>query len=310
MFLALDNKGNMWVLNLYYTEADGYSLSGGCYETTLPELAFGGHEDSMYCSLVMADEGTTDGLTLFLSYFTGDTNELYMLNLMQSSDGLYFDATDVGNVGDSVWPATVNRVYGNASIKGIQTAEAAAEKNDIELTAQTVSAEKIERSTQEASGSLNTVSNAAAPAAQRVAAVKGGSMTANGDVDLTLTADETTTNGLLEITWDPSLMDYVSGVSTAQLSSFQPAEGKLLFGYAAEKEIASDAVLANLKFRPKDDVHCDLEVQVKTLQRNAESGLDLSETIVVKSDGVEHNWGEWIVTKQPTCFAPGEETRV
>lgn len=300
----------MWVLNLYYTEADGYSLSGGCFETTLPELAFGGHEDSMYCSLVMADEGTTDGLTLFLSYFTGDTNELYMLNLMQSSDGLYFDATDVGNVGDSVWPATVNRVYGNASIKGIQTAEAAAEKNDIELTAQTVSAEKIERSTQEASGSLNTVSNAAAPAAQRVAAVKGGSMTANGDVDLTLTADEATTNGLLEITWDPSLMDYVSGVSTAQLSSFQPAEGKLLFGYAAEKEIASDAVLANLKFRPKDDVHCDLEVQVKTLQRNAESGLDLSETIVVKSDGVEHNWGEWIVTKQPTCFAPGEETRV
>lgn len=80
-------------------------------------------------------------------------------------------------------------------------AEAAAEKNDIELTAQTVSAEKIERSTQEASGSLNTVSNAAAPAAQRIAAVKGGSMTANGDVDLTLTADETTTNGLLEITW-------------------------------------------------------------------------------------------------------------
>ena len=310
MFLALDNKGNMWVLNLYYTEADGYGLSGGCYETTLPELAFGGHEDSMYCSLVMADEGTTDGLTLFLSYFTGDTNELYMLNLMQSSDGLYFDATDVGNVGDSVWPATVNRVYGNASIKGIQTAEAAAEKNDIELTAQTVSAEKIERSTQEASGSLNTVSNAAAPAAQRVAAVKGGSMTANGDVDLTLTADETTTNGLLEITWDPSLMDYVSGVSTAQLSSFQPAEGKLLFGYAAEKEIASDAVLANLKFRPKDDVHCDLEVQVKTLQRNVESGLDLSETIVVKNENVEHNWGEWIVTKQPTCFAPGEETRV
>ena len=117
--------------------------------------------------------------------------------------------------------------------------------------------------------------NAAAPAAQRVAAVKGGSMTANGDVDLTLTADVTTTNGLLEITWDPSLMDYVSGVSTAQLSSFQPAEGKLLFGYAAEKEIASDAVLANLTFRPKDDVHCDLEVQVKTLQRNAESGLDL-----------------------------------
>ena len=173
-----------------------------------------------------------------------------------------------------------------------------------------MSAEKIERSTQEASGSLNTVSNAAAPAAQRVAAVKGGSMTANGDVDLTLTADEATTNGLLEITWDPSLMDYVSGVSTAQLSSFQPAEGKLLFGYAAEKEIASDAVLANLTFRPKDDVHCDLEVQVKTLQRNAESGLDLSETIVVKSDGVEHNWGEWIVTKQPTCFAPGEETRV
>ena len=219
------------------------SLSGGCYETTLPELAFGGHEDSMYCSLVMADEGTTDGLTLFLSYFTGDTNELYMLNLMQSSDGLYFDATDIGNVGDSVWPATVNRVYGNASIKGIQTAEAAAEKNDIELTAQTVSAEKIERSTQEASGSLNTVSNAAAPAAQRIAAVKGGSMTANGDVDLTLTADEATTNGLLEITWDPSLMDYVSGMSTAQLSSFQPAEGKLLFGYAAEKEIASDAFL-------------------------------------------------------------------
>lgn len=291
MFLALDNKGNMWVLNLYYTEADGYSLSGGCYETTLPELAFGGHEDSMYCSLVMADEGTTDGLTLFLSYFTGDTNELYMLNLMQSSDGLYFDATDVGNVGDSVWPATVNRVYGNASIKGIQTAEAAAEKNDIELTAQTVSAEKIERSTQEASGSLNTVSNAAAPAAQRIAAVKGGSMTANGDVDLTLTADETTTNGLLEITWDPSLMDYVSGVSTAQLSSFQPAEGKLLFGYAAEKEIASDAVLANLTFRPKDDVHCDLEVQVKTLQRNAESGLDLSETIVVKNENVEPQLG-------------------
>ena len=63
MFLALDNKGNMWVLNLYYTEADGYSLSGGCLRPRC--LSFGGHEDSMYCSLVMADEGTTDGLTLF-----------------------------------------------------------------------------------------------------------------------------------------------------------------------------------------------------------------------------------------------------
>ena len=67
MFLALDNKGNMWVLNLYYTEADGYSLSGGCYETTLPELAFGGHEDSMYCSLVMAgNDGRPDALPVLL----------------------------------------------------------------------------------------------------------------------------------------------------------------------------------------------------------------------------------------------------
>ncbi len=92
---ALDNQGTMWLFGFNGAEFYFYNF----FTTTLPPLPTMGYGDYIQCSLVQAD----DGETLFYSYFNGDTNVIYKLEL-SATRATQFEATELSDAGDGVWP--------------------------------------------------------------------------------------------------------------------------------------------------------------------------------------------------------------
>ena len=145
---------------------------------------------------------------------------------------LYFDATDVGNNGNSALARDGQPcLRRNASIRASRLPRLLGE-DDIEAHR----LRSCERRSKLAQGSLSGLNTFRMP--QLLPAPRRALRDASVWT-LTLTADEIPTDGLLEITLGIRPDGLCLSVSTAQLSSFQPAEGKLLFSYCCRKEIAT-----------------------------------------------------------------------
>ncbi|MFR0734887.1 MAG: hypothetical protein ACLSHU_12550 [Oscillospiraceae bacterium] len=117
-FYLLDAAGYLWILNLYALENDGY----GCYITGLlstdlaGKLPFLQEGDFQYCSMV-EDQQTGH---LVLSYFTGDTSELFLL-YAKEPDSLNLTAVRLGNLGDQNYPAVLYCAESNGEIPSSQS---------------------------------------------------------------------------------------------------------------------------------------------------------------------------------------------
>ena len=110
VFVALDDAGNIWTLGyVYYNNTVKLYTLGDVEKTTLPELSYPGFDqyDSSMSSLVYAEEESGD--VLYLSYFNGETNDIYRLaySTDDGGDTHYWDASLLGDVGSEVWPATL-----------------------------------------------------------------------------------------------------------------------------------------------------------------------------------------------------------
>ncbi len=80
VFVALDDAGNIWTLGyVYYNNTVKMYTLDDVEKTTLPELSYPGFDqyDSSMSSLVYAEEESGD--VLYLSYFNGETNDIYRL---------------------------------------------------------------------------------------------------------------------------------------------------------------------------------------------------------------------------------------
>lgn len=80
VFVALDDAGNIWTLGyVYYNNTVKLYTLDDVEKTTLPELSYPGFDqnDSSMSSLVYAEEESGD--VLYLSYFNGETNDIYRL---------------------------------------------------------------------------------------------------------------------------------------------------------------------------------------------------------------------------------------
>lgn len=110
-FILLDNGGNLWHFWTYATD-DGYSAWLSMFASDLA-LEFPGDDsgNNMYTSMVAGDDGA-----LYLSAFTGETNEIYRLVLDEANE--IYNATRLGDVGDSVWPAALYQAKANANHGG------------------------------------------------------------------------------------------------------------------------------------------------------------------------------------------------
>ena len=201
----------------------------------------------MQCSLVEA----TDGSALFLSHFDGETNVIYMLEPVESNDGsLAFASTRVADVGQEVWPASLLAVESNATEIGdaddglaqrVQRNEAMA---DVVVEQEEVSP-VAPFGTAPAKGSVNAVT---------VDVVPGEKPTDPSTATVKITADEAVNHGLYTISYNADEVEFVSAESNAQVFSVNATEGKVVIGFASEKAIEKDGLIATLTFKNKDDV--------------------------------------------------------
>ena len=148
---------------------------------------------------------------------------------------------------------------------------------------------------------------AQAPAAQPQGSVAAA---ADGSVTLTLSDDAETTNGLIKVTYDPSVLTYTG--TDSLLSSYAVNNGEkgvVWFDYASASAVAAGSTLATLHFTYQAE-YISTVIQVDTLQRgeNVNVADDRVRLSVVYEVG-GHNWGEWTVTQPATCTQDGQEAR-
>ncbi|MBO5079124.1 MAG: S8 family serine peptidase, partial [Oscillospiraceae bacterium] len=111
--VLLDNDGYIWDFWVYQVlEEDGevgynalYNITGSDLRLELPGYD---NMEHMFSSLMVGDDGN-----LYLSAFTGDTNELYHLAYDEAEER--YLAVKIGEMGTDVWPATITSVTVNGS---------------------------------------------------------------------------------------------------------------------------------------------------------------------------------------------------
>ncbi|MBQ7602121.1 MAG: S8 family serine peptidase, partial [Lachnospiraceae bacterium] len=197
-----------------------------------------------------------------------------------------------------------------------ETGEDSEEETLPEETEEVSEDEMLPEETEEAepgipSGGLNQVS-AHLPARKARAAAEPETVTPGTPEDrrvtLTFTEETAVTNGLIEITYDPSVLTYEKAESGLTYKSvFADTEtGRITFAYASKEEIPAGTVIASFVF---GNACADTEITVLTKERNSELALSDTETVTVS--GIGHTWGEasytWTednsaVTAQRVCL--------
>ena len=254
MTLALDNAGNIWSVEMYQTES-GYSAGLNVYETNLADLglSFDGYDNGMYCSLVT----DSDGVNLFLSYFTGETNQIYMLSAgLDEEYNLTFQATLIGDVGENVWPAALyaasSNEVSNSSSGLVNVLHSAKAAETTTLETEKVDFDAFQTAKQVVTGSLNAVTVASAGAAGvEKMAVSAAAAGETAEVKLALDA-KNATNGKLTVSYDPAVLrvSSVNGVGSTLVGYADDGNGKLTVAYAAAESILGNAAVVTFAYDP------------------------------------------------------------
>jgi len=214
----VDDTGTIIRANVF-----NYGSSGTIQYTripsTLPNDLFA---DKSYSSMVLGEDGA-----LYLSAFTGKSNKLYRLAL--NAEGTLYEAMDLGNFGEDVWPVIVMKA-------GSREDAAAGATQAIRVS---------DDQTQVDGGGIRTDCK-----------------------EKTLTVPVyalDSTNGLLELRYDSALLTLESAESGAVMTSVDSSEsGIIRIGYADAAEI--DAVIANLRFRVNTQEDKETALTLTTLE--------------------------------------------
>ena len=294
VYLALDNRGTLWTL--YF---DGTSSIGLGFIPTNLDLSYNMYDESQYCSLISDNNGD-----LYLSHFTGTTNEIYYLTY--NSEAGMFESMYVGNVGADVWPAALYK----AEINEVASEEAELDNALVVDACKSVvsglQAQTIEIAENETTGSLNAVSGiSTAPVRPLSDAVVGE---AKDTVTITVTAKDDTgasvesTNGVSTVTYDAEALKLTDVQVNGDYISVNEGEGFVTFGYVDLEGIAADETVATLTFEVK--VEKDTTVIVTTNEVNDQDSSFAEELAVDIACNHEY---EGVVT-EPTCTEQGYTT--
>lgn len=245
---ALDDTGSVWT---FWYDGSG-SISYNFYSSTLTGLDYPTESGAQNSSLVLSE----DGSTLFFSYFTGTTNEIYVLQLMQSSNQeYYFRARSVGDMGDGVWPAALYEACANGAANGIPAVSLSTQKPTATLQAEMLAPEQSM-----AAGMLHAYPGTA----ERQS--KPWVSTDSKTVTLALTAkdaqgvDTDSTNGLLTVEYDGEIMTLTDVQVAASYCSIAQAEGVVKLAYAGLDPIEAGRAVATLTFARKDEMSTTITV--------------------------------------------------
>ncbi len=329
---------HFWV----YKDGDSMGAWLSSYPSNL-NLPFAGYNnlDKMYCSLVPDDNGA-----LYLSYFTGESSELY--RLVFDAVNKEYTADLVGSFGDGVWPVVLTEITSNTET-GNNSVPVATEKMEAMVVTEAdmqAAAEAMKNNT------ANQIFEFTQEAMNAKAEIQSTSKVEEGEKTVTVTitakdaagADIASTNALMSASYDTSKLQLVEAAVYGDYTSKVLEDGKVTFGYVSMDEIPAGKAVATLTFSVLAAE--ESTVTVETLQVNNEKGgkedllvefthentevrdaveatctdpgytgdtycLDCGKLIakgkVVPAKG--HQWSEWTVTKEATCTEKGEETR-
>ena len=315
LFLALDDAGNIWTMNIYptvdeKTGKDTWGASFGIIKSNLVDVGYAAtptDEGDMYDSLYAAVEGQE--LVLYLSTYNGDTSNVYRILLGDKS----WEAAQVASFGDGVWPATLVGTMYHANEDTTEAVNAAMSKTTV-YTAQAVemTSAQIQRyngaETKAAKGSLNT----AAPVAAVVNLPMGDAVENAGASKVTVSADEKTvtvdviakdaaTNGLFTVDYDAANLTLTNVAFNTQYSSYKDASGKVTLGYVDLNGVTAGSTVATLTFTVKDPTALDkINVTVTETQRNDQT-VNNAETLTADL----HTETETVNAKAATCTEDG-----
>ncbi len=341
--VLLDNAGNIWNFWIYNDEGS-YSAFLNTIPTNLG-VEFPGDDsgDNMYTSLVVGEDGH-----LYLSAFTGETNELFRLSYNEAE--AIYEAVRIGDAGQDVWPMILTGVRSNVSAQNNPARTPAATDH---ITSAPVSAAELAACAPLSQNTSSMICTETANATISKEELENGTFNPNSDseidpaedtITVTITTETAATNGLTTVSYDANSLALESVVVNAAYHSELEESGKLTFGYVSLTEIPAEETIATLTFRVLDAV--DSVITVEHKQVNQQTGS--TETIPVEfehqntelRDAVEatcttagytgdlwcldcgrmiqkgeiiqpkgHSYGEWKVTKEATCTENGEETR-
>ena len=274
-FYLLDAAGYLWILNLYALENDGY----GCYITGLlstdlaGKLPFLQEGDFQYCSMV-EDQQTGH---LVLSYFTGDTSELFLL-YAKEPDSLNLTAVRLGNLGDQNYPAVLYCAESNGEIPSSQSLngcvlpilQAELPMKQLDLSAlqetQEISAGTLHSATnqqeQPVNGKLQSLPQ------ETVQAPQANEKT----ISIQIPAPQDSTNGLVHLTYDPALLTLDTVTPYAGLSSVnRETDGQVTLAYAGIPGLSGNSA-AEVTFRVREDASGVTKVTCNTLEQGSQIG--------------------------------------
>ena len=317
LFLALDDAGNIWTMNVYpsvdkETGKDTWGASFGIIESNLANVGYAANptdDGDLYDSLYATVEGQE--LVLYLANFTGDASHVYRILL--NEDTGKWEAADIGNFGDGVWPATLVGTMYLANEDAAKAVNAAMSKTTVH-TAQAVemTPAQIQRyngaETQAAKGSLNT----AAPVANVVNLPMGDAAENASTSNVTVSADEKTvtvdviakdaaTNGLFTVDYDAANLTLTNVAFNTQYSSYKDASGKVTLGYVDLNGVTAGSTVATLTFTVNDPTALDkINVTVTETERNDQT-VNNAETLTADL----HTETETVNAKAATCTEDG-----
>ena len=313
IFFALDNAGYVWTL-AYVDMNDRvalYSLGNGSEESSLPSLSYPGlndHSTSM-TSMVYSPEGSSD--VLYVSYFDGDTNQIY--RLAYDEETAFWNAALIGDFGSDVWPASIFEVKANGTDSSDDTTGIAAriESAKLEtmgvLTTAVKSAEKKVNST----GSMNV---APATKSEPMYTLDAPTEKAAAESNVTVSADEktvtvnviaesgdATTNGLATVEYDSKVLTLTDVTMFADYTSHNDEDGKVTLGYADLDGVPAGTVVATLTFSvDPTKVETDPQITIHQTEINRESA-DITQVLTAEF----HKDTEIRDAKAPTCTVEG-----
>ena len=317
LFLALDDAGNIWTMNVYPTKdektgKDTWGASFGIIESNLANVGYAANptdDGDLYDSLYATVEGQE--LVLYLANFTGDASHVYRILL--NEDTGKWEAADIGNFGDGVWPATLVGTMYHANEDAAKAVNAAMSKTTVH-TAQAVemTPAQIQRyngaETQAAKGSLNTAAPVAAvvnlPMGDAAENATASNVTVSADektVTVNVLAKDAATNGLFTVDYDAANLTLTNVAFNTQYSSYKDASGKVTLGYVDLNGVTAGSTVATLTFTVKDPTALDkINVTVTETERNDQT-VNNAETLTADL----HTETETVNAKAATCTEDG-----
>lgn len=258
VLVAIDTNGMYWE---FYTNAStGKLASFGSLPTDL-NLDWPTYGDSQYCSLTSDQFGN-----FYLSYFTGETNEIYQLTI--SEDGTMFEGKCLKNVGQDVWPTFLYYA---------ELAEEEEEADPVERVAKTFVQNEIMAGEETsfigiapaaavAEGTLNAApATAGIQSTAKIAADQSAVV-----VELTIKDaegnDVAANSADLAVEFDPEILAVESVEVNAQFKSYEVSNdyGVVYIGLVDEDEIPAGAVAATVTFSVLKDAPTEIVAETAT----------------------------------------------